>query len=97
MSRRFFADEPIIGDTAQLTGAEAEHAVKVLRAKVGDLVTLFDGGGAEFPARITAMGRSGVALAVLARREVSRELATEVTLGVALPKGDRQRWLVEKA
>jgi len=97
MSRRFFADEPIIGDTAQLTGAEAEHAVKVLRAKVGAVVSLFDGGGAEFPARITAMGRSGVALAVLARREVSRELATEVTLGVALPKGDRQRWLVEKA
>jgi len=97
MSKRFFVDEPIIKDTALLTGAEAEHVVKVLRGKVGDLVTLFDGGGAEFPARITAIGRSSVALAVLARHDVSRELKTEVTLGVALPKGDRQRWLVEKA
>lgn len=97
MSKRFFVAPPITQDTAQLTGAEAEHVVKVLRGKVGDLVMLFDGGGAEFPARITAIGRSSVALAVLARHDVSRELATEVTLGVALPKGDRQRWLVEKA
>lgn len=97
MSRRFFADEPISADTAQLTGAEAEHVVKVLRGKVGDLVTLFDGSGAEYPARITAIGRSSVALAVLARHEVNRELTVEVTLGVALPKGERQRWLVEKA
>ena len=97
MSKRFFVDQPITQDAAELTGTEAEHVVKVLRGKVGDLVTLFDGGGAEFPARITAIGRSSVALAVLARYDVSRELATEVTLGVALPKGDRQRWLVEKA
>jgi len=97
MSKRFFVDEPVTEDTALLSGAEAEHVVKVLRGKVGDLVTLFDGGGAEFSARITAIGRSSVALAVLARLEISRELNTEITLGVALPKGDRQRWLVEKA
>ncbi|NLF71934.1 MAG: 16S rRNA (uracil(1498)-N(3))-methyltransferase [Candidatus Anammoximicrobium sp.] len=97
MSKRFFVAEPVTGDSALLSGAEAEHVVKVLRGKVGDLVTLFDGDGAEFPARITAVGRSSVALAVLARQEVSRELKTQITLGVALPKGDRQRWLVEKA
>jgi 16S rRNA (uracil1498-N3)-methyltransferase len=28
---------------------------------------------------------------------VDRELKVELTLGVALPKGDRQKWLVEKA
>jgi 16S rRNA (uracil1498-N3)-methyltransferase len=33
----------------------------------------------------------------LARREVNRELSREFVLGVALPKGDRQRWLIEKA
>jgi 16S rRNA (uracil1498-N3)-methyltransferase len=96
MNKRFFVGEPITEDTALLSGAEAEHVVKVHRGKVGDLVTLFDGSGAEFPARITAIGRSSVALAVLARHEISRELKAEITLGVALPKGDRQRWLVEK-
>ncbi len=97
MDRRFFVDHPIAGDVAQLTGPEAEHVTKVLRGKAGDAVTLFDGSGAEFTARITGTGRSLVQLAVLARHEICRELAISLTLGVALPKGDRQRWLVEKA
>ena len=36
-------------------------------------------------------------LSVISRAEVNRELPVEVTLGVALPKGERQKWLVEKA
>lgn len=97
MDRRFFVDHPLVEGTAQLAGPEAEHLTKVLRAKPGDAVLLFDGGGAEFTARITRTGRAIVELAVLARHEICRELATALTLGVALPKGDRQRWLVEKA
>ena len=68
-----------------------------MRAKPGTQVVLFDGSGAEFVARVERIGRSEVRLAVLSRREVDRELPLELTLGVALPKGDRQRWLVEKA
>lgn len=60
-------------------------------------VTLFDGSGCEFDAEVTVCGRSTVELAVLARREVDRELGFSLTLGVPLPKGDRQRWIVEKA
>ena len=65
MDRRFFVDRPIAEGTAQLTGPEAEHLTKVLRGKAGDAVTLFDGSGAEFTARITRTGRSVVELAVL--------------------------------
>ncbi len=97
MNRRFFSEHPIGGDAAQLDGAEAEHLVRVLRGKVGDQVTLFDGRGAEYSARITAVRRSRVELAVLARHLTCRELSAELVLGVALPKGERQRWLVEKA
>jgi 16S rRNA (uracil1498-N3)-methyltransferase len=68
-----------------------------MRAKRGDEVVLFDGGGAEFPARVEGIERQQVRLAILARVEIDRELATPLTLGVALPKGDRQKWLVEKA
>ena len=60
-------------------------------------VVLFDGSGAEFDAEVVDCGRSSVDLKVLDRREVSRELSFCLTLGVALPKGDRQRWIVEKA
>ena len=80
-----------------MTGPEAHHLVHVMRARVGEEVVLFDGSGAEFTAEIEHVNRSAVEFRVFARREVDRELPVELTLGVALPKGERQKWLVEKA
>jgi len=97
MSERFFVTLPISGERATLAGDEARHLAAVMRAGIGDEVTLFDGSGAEFAARISAIGKQAVELTIVERREVSRELPSELTLAVALPKGDRQKWLVEKA
>jgi len=97
MAERFFVSAAIVGPRASLVGDEARHLAGVLRARVGDEVTLFDGHGAEFAARVEVIGKQTVELSVLARREISRELPVELTLAVALPKGDRQKWLVEKA
>ncbi|MEO8496758.1 MAG: RsmE family RNA methyltransferase, partial [Planctomycetota bacterium] len=96
MSRRFFVDLPIADEAAVLTGQEAQHLSKVMRAKVGDELILFDGSGAEFTARVAKIGRSEVDLSIIERCEVDRELPFRLVIGVALPKGDRQRWLVEK-
>src|SRR5262245_22015661 len=97
MSERFFVDSPIRGEQAVLTGDEARHLAAVMRAKIGDEVILFDGSGAEFSARITALRKQAVELTIAERREISRELPMSLTLAVALPKGERQKWLVEKA
>lgn len=97
MADRYYVETPIDGPQACLTGAEAHHLAHVMRAKPGTEVTLFDGRGAQFSARVERVGRSEIELAILVRSEISKEMTTLVTLGVALPKGDRQRWLVEKA
>jgi 16S rRNA (uracil1498-N3)-methyltransferase len=97
MPRRCFSEAPITDDHATLAGSEAHHLLHVLRAAPGMVVTLFDDSGMEFDAEVAACGRSTVDLNVLERREVDRELPFPLTLGVALPKGDRQRWIVEKA
>jgi 16S rRNA (uracil1498-N3)-methyltransferase len=97
MSERYFVDSPITFDRAVLAGAEAHHLLHVMRATRGTAVTLFDGTGGEFEAVVEATKRSEVELSIVARHEVDREAATILTLGVALPKGDRQKWLVEKA
>jgi 16S rRNA (uracil1498-N3)-methyltransferase len=97
MSSRYFVSNPIDGDRATLEGAEAHHLLHVMRAKLGEEVTLFDGSGREFTARIERLGRSDVELAILTQAVVDRESPMSITLGVALPKGDRQTWLIEKA
>ncbi|MCA9119471.1 MAG: 16S rRNA (uracil(1498)-N(3))-methyltransferase [Planctomycetaceae bacterium] len=96
MSRRYFADSPITGQNARLTGQEAQHLSKVMRAQIGDDLIVFDGGGAEFAARVERVSRSEVELSIMERYEIDRELSFRLSFGVALPKGDRQRWLVEK-
>ena len=53
--------------------------------------------GRNSSARVERVGRAEVELAILSRAEIVRELPIELTLAVALPKVDRQKWLVEKA
>jgi 16S rRNA (uracil1498-N3)-methyltransferase len=96
MSDRFFVEQPIRGLTVDLAGDEARHLTSVMRASIGNEVTLFDGGGAEFVARIGAITKQSVCLDILERREISRELPFFLSVAVALPKGDRQKWLIEK-
>ena len=96
MSERFFVERPIAGSTAELVEAESQHLAKVMRAAVGDEVVLFDGSGAEFAAKVARLTKSVVHLEILERREVNLEPRVSLTLAVALPKGERQKWLVEK-
>jgi len=97
MTQRYFSETRIEGEAATLTGPEAHHLLHVMRAGMGEQVVVFDGSGTEFQAEIAGTTRHEVALRVLSREEVDRESEVVVTLGVALPKGDRQKVLVEKA
>ncbi len=98
MSQRFFVSSPIDPQThVTLDGPEAHHLLHVMRGKVGDAVVLFDGSGCDFPSTIEKLGRHEVLLRVDERLERDRELPVELVLAVALPRGDRQEWLVEKA
>jgi len=96
MADRYFVESPVVSDRAILAGAEAHHLLHVMRAKPGTCVTLFDGSGWQFEAIVARANRSEVELAIAERQEIDREARIAVTLGVALPKGDRQKWLIEK-
>lgn len=96
MTARYYSDAPIRDDRVILNGDEAHHLLKVMRLKAGERVVLFDGSGFEFDSEIITCERHSVELAVVERREVDRELPWRVVLGVALPKGNRQKWLIEK-
>lgn len=97
MPDRFFSAAPLTAGRAFLDGAEAHHLARVVRARPGTEVVVFDGTGVEAVARVESVSRARVELSVLSQRAVKRERSVEITLAVALPKGDRQRWLVEKA
>ena len=96
MSERFYVETTPTGGRAALAGDEARHLARVLRAKPGDTVTLFDGLGGAWTARVATLGRDRVELDVGDRLPPNPPPRASVTIAVALPKGDRQKWLVEK-
>lgn len=97
MSQRFFlATEVGSASTAELVDAEAQHFAKVMRGRVGDTLLAFDGSGYEFTARVAAIRRVSVELEIVSRALVDRESPRHLVLAVALPKGDRQKVMVEK-
>jgi 16S rRNA (uracil1498-N3)-methyltransferase len=96
MSQRYYVETPIEGNSVLLTGQEAQHLIKVMRVRRGEEVMLFDGSGDEFRALVADIERSAVRLRDVVRQRANRELPFQLQLGVAMPKGDRQRWLVEK-
>jgi len=69
----------------------------VLRIKKGDRVGLFNGRGAEATATVAARTRNSARLRIESSRIVTGDTGPEVVLATAVPKGDRFRWLVEKA
>jgi 16S rRNA (uracil1498-N3)-methyltransferase len=84
------------GQSIALPPGAARH-VQVLRLQPGDPVTLFDGQGGEYEARIERMGRSEVQVEVGAHHAVEREAPRRVHLALAVPANDRMDALVEKA
>ncbi|MDG2384150.1 MAG: 16S rRNA (uracil(1498)-N(3))-methyltransferase [Pirellulaceae bacterium] len=96
MSRRFYSPESLTLGKYLLEGAEAHHLLRVMRAKIGDEVILFDGAGDEFEARVCRLGRNDVEFEVFSQRAIDRELARSVHFAVALPRGDRSEWLTQK-
>jgi 16S rRNA (uracil1498-N3)-methyltransferase len=92
--RRFFVPEVRRG-TAELTGSDAEHLVRVLRAEVGQLYELSDDHDL-YLARVEVARKSVVSFRVL-EKLTSPDPAVHVSLIAALFKFDRFEWLVEKA
>lgn len=92
--RRFFVRE-IRRGVAELTGHDAEHLVRVLRAEPGQVYELSDNRNL-YLAEIGVAQKSLVSFRVLERLDTPVP-AVRVSLLAALIKFERFEWLVEKA
>jgi 16S rRNA (uracil1498-N3)-methyltransferase len=94
MTRRRWIAEHWDEATASITGAQAAHMTRVLRAQPGmeaDVVA----GGHVFHAEVAAVSSDEVRFNLVA--EVQADPALPVTLVVAVYKFDHMEWAIEKA
>ena len=80
---------------ALLTGDEAHHCLQVLRLKVEDTLTAFDGKGREAQCRIAAIDGGRVQLTIL-QQSTTPALPCRITLAQAIPKRNMEL-IVQKA
>jgi 16S rRNA (uracil1498-N3)-methyltransferase len=85
------------GESLVLPNDTAAHVAKVLRARVGDQLILFNGDGREFSAAIESVRSSRVAVMVGEGAPLDRESPLGITLVQCVPRGDRMDLVVQKA
>jgi 16S rRNA (uracil1498-N3)-methyltransferase len=94
MTRRRWIAEHWDEATASISGTQAEHMARVLRAHAGmeaDVVA----GGRVFHAQVAAVATHEVRFNLIA--EVEADPALPVTLVMSIYKFDRMEWAIEKA
>jgi 16S rRNA (uracil1498-N3)-methyltransferase len=95
--RRFFAEpERCKGSEIELDEKESQHLAQVLRARVGEKVTVLDGVGGIFEGAVAKISKRHVTVAVEGKKRVPR-LPYELILFQAIPKGKIMDWIVQKA
>jgi len=95
MTRIFVPPEKLLGEHATLDAAAHRHLVKVLRLTPGATIRIFDGAGTEIEARIEAVDKASVRVALGLRRIVPAP-ACAITLLQCLARGERLDLVVQK-
>ena len=98
---RFLCREELTGgDVAReysLPDAVAHHALRVLRLKVGDRVTLFTGAGGEFAATLVRADKRDAVVRIDAFESVERENPLAVTLVQGIAANDAMDHAVRRS
>jgi 16S rRNA (uracil1498-N3)-methyltransferase len=74
----------------------SQHIAKVLRMQVGDALTLFNGDGNAYDARITSATKKSVAVKIEGHTSEDHESPLAIHLGIAVSRGERMDWVVQK-
>lgn len=95
---RLYYDAPIkTGSELTLTGPQAHYLGRVLRARSGDRVQLFNGSGEDYLAEVRQIDRRQVQLRVTAATEACAESPCRITLLQGLSRGEKMDLTIQKS
>jgi len=95
---RFYVPRPKIEKgVLTIAGDEVRHIRRVLRLRVGDELSVFDGSGKEYEGAIVEESAFSVSIQVKNILPSKRESSLEITLAQSLLKGEKMDYLIQKA
>ena len=96
MNRYFIPPNEWEDEQLSLTGDEAKHCSRVMRAREGDAVEIFDGVGTSATCQVASIMRDAV-LCRISTKTTSPKIQHPITLCQAIPKGGNMELIVQKA
>lgn len=95
---RFYLPRPLCeGARLSLDAEQGHYLQNVLRLRAGATLTVFNGEGGEFAAKVIEAHRAGVVLELAEPRARDAESPLRVTLGLGISRGERMDLAVQKA
>lgn len=85
------------GQSIELDETAFTHLVRVLRLTEGAPLTLFDGRGLEYSARLCEVGKKRAGAHIETALDPQRESALQLQVGQAISRGERMDFAVQKA
>ena len=95
---RFFIDKSGIEDSSLfILGDDARHIARSLRMAVGDEITVCDGEGMEYTARLSKIRDDRCDADIISSAVSVREPKSKIKLFMAYPKSDKLEVIIQKA
>jgi len=95
---RIYTGQALQGNNRiELESGPSAHIARALRMREGDKLTLFNGEGGEYPTEIASVGKKKVVVTTGAHRTLELESNLRIHLGIAVSRGDRMDWVIQKA
>lgn len=84
-------------DAIALDDEAAHHVARVLRMQSGESLRLFNGDGCEYLATIASADKKSVHVTIASVNAIDNESSLKIHLGIAISKGERMDWIIQKA
>ena len=97
MYRFYIEENQIEQEHIEVTGADVNHMIHVLRLEKGDWVVLCDQAGKDYVCRIADVAKESVLCHIEKVQDSGTELPGRIYLFQALPKQDKMEWIIQKA
>lgn len=97
MPRFFIKKDQIEENSLYIVGDDARHIARSLRMAVGDEITVCDGEGFEYSARLSKIRDERCEADVIEKKASEREPKSKISLFMAYPKSDKLETVIQKA
>jgi len=96
MIRIFLSPEQLSSEQVIIAGNQAKH-LSVLRVKIGEIITAFDGLGYKYDCKILKINKKEFIAEKLGKAPYSAESPVSITLAQGIAKGEKMDFIIQKA